>query len=85
VSLGQHLGPEQDTGFTAVRCIKHLLHGALASGAIAIDTQYFAVGKTLLQVGFAALGALASGNELLALAARALLGYKSLMITVVTD
>ena len=46
--LGQHLGAQQYAGLAAVRCVKYLLHGAFASGAIAIYTQHLGIGKALL-------------------------------------
>tara|TARA_B110000046_G_scaffold41237_1_gene45670 strand:- start:178 stop:348 length:171 start_codon:yes stop_codon:yes gene_type:complete len=56
------LGADEYAGLSAIGGIKDLLHGTFASGAIPINAQYFSVGKTLLQVGFTALGAFAGGD-----------------------
>jgi hypothetical protein len=61
------------------------LHSPFLAGAIAIDTQDLSLGKAALQECFAALGAFSCGNQLMALAAGALLRNALLIIAVVAN
>src|SRR3546814_14340141 len=58
VTLGEHLRADQQAGFAAVDGADHLLHRALARGAVAVDTQHRIVGEEDAQ---ALLGAFRSG------------------------
>ena len=71
VPLGEHLRAEQNLPFAGAHVFHQCIERAAPPGAVAVDAQYFRVGKALTQRFLQAFGALSERAQIAAAAFRA--------------
>ena len=82
MTLGKHLGADQDAWLASIDFFEQVLHGGFAGGGVTIDTDNRGAWKLLLQCAFTALGSNATKIQLLTTTVRAVLGQLPLAFAV---